>query len=76
MSFNLTRADSWRWARQFVTDLSGRDLLFEVALESPRATHVRRFQDPTARLRTSSAAFQVFYLAYLALLLAVVIGIS
>jgi hypothetical protein len=72
----VERADSWRLARQFVTDLAGRGLLFEVALEAPRSTLAQRFRDHGVPARTWSVVFQAFFLAYLALLLTVVVAIS
>jgi hypothetical protein len=70
--FDLMRGDSWSRAREFITDLSGRGLLFEVALEGPRSTRLHRFGDRPTPFRTWSAVFQAVFLAYLALLLAVV----
>ena len=41
------RVESWRQAREFVAYFSGTDVLFEVVLEAPGATHRARVRDRT-----------------------------
>ena len=76
LGFNVDRAESWRLARQFVTDLAKRGLFFEVALETPRSTLVQRFRDHGVPARAWSVVFQAFFLAYLALLMTLIVGLS
>ena len=70
------RADSWHRARQFISDLSGRGLLFEVALERPGSTRLNQLRDRTIPLKTWSTAFQVVFLVYIVLLLASVFRVA
>src|SRR5688572_26042678 len=72
----IDRAASWRQAREFVTDFAGRGLLFEVVLEEPRVTDRARFRDRLVPFGIWSSVFQMVFLTFLLLLVAIMIGLG